>query len=154
MYRGVIGYGVYLPMNILYTSASQGIARESTPYKRHLKGSEPRFLMRSGQGWYVSLGSDLYLQNRGLNPCFRTLCTILEGDIIVQILCRNNQKKADMRLESVFDNLLKMLSNYDIMYAKSIQKIRGAKNTQIVYTNAGYTLATTCDILISQPMWR
>ena len=36
-----------------------------------------------------------------------------------------------MRLESVFDNLLKMLSNYDIMYAKSIQKISGTKK----YTN-------------------
>ena len=59
-----------------------------------------------------------------------------------------------MRLESVFDNLLKMLSNYDIMYAKSIQKIGGAKNTQMAYTNAGYTPAATCDILISQPMWR
>ena len=59
-----------------------------------------------------------------------------------------------MRMESVFINLLKMLSNHDIMYAKSIQKIIGTKNTQIVYTNVGYTLATTFDILISQPMWR
>ena len=38
-------------------------------------------------------GRDLYLQNRGLNPCFRTLYAILEGDIIVQILYRNNQRK-------------------------------------------------------------
>ena len=43
MYRGVIGCGVYLPMIMLYTLVVQGIARESTLYKRHLKGSEPRF---------------------------------------------------------------------------------------------------------------
>ena len=43
MYGGVIWYGVYLPMIMLYTLVGQGIARESTPYKRHLKGSEPRF---------------------------------------------------------------------------------------------------------------
>ena len=59
-----------------------------------------------------------------------------------------------MRLESVFDNLLKILNDYDIIYAKSIQKTAEQKNTQIVYTNAGYTPAATCDILISQPMWR
>ena len=101
-----------------------------------------------------TLGSNLYLQNRGLNPCFRTLYAILEGDIIVQILYRNNQRKSSYEVRISFDNLLKILSNYDIMYAKSIQKISGAKNTQMVYTNAGYTLAATCDILISQPMWR
>ena len=40
-----------------------------------------------------TLGSDLYLQNRGLNPRFRTLYAMLEGDVIVQILYRNNQRK-------------------------------------------------------------
>ena len=43
MYRGVIGYGVYLPMIMLYTLVGQGIARESTPYKRYLKGPNPVF---------------------------------------------------------------------------------------------------------------
>ena len=43
MYRGVIGYGVYLPMIMLYTLVGQGIARESTPYKRYLKGVNPIF---------------------------------------------------------------------------------------------------------------
>lgn len=41
----------------------------------------------------LALGSDLYLPNRGLNPCFRTLCAILEEGIMVQILYCNNQRK-------------------------------------------------------------
>ena len=71
MYRGVIGCGVYLPMNILYTSASQGIARESTPSKRHLKGSEPRFLMRLGRGWYVYTWKRFIPPKQGFEPHFQ-----------------------------------------------------------------------------------
>ena len=46
----VNGYTVYLLMNMLHASVSQGIARESTPCKRHLKRSDPRFCREQGRG--------------------------------------------------------------------------------------------------------
>ena len=73
MYRGVIGCGVYLPMNILYTSASQGIARESTPSKRHLKGAAPPFLTELGLGWYVYTRKRFIPTKQGFEPHFQNL---------------------------------------------------------------------------------
>ena len=83
-----------------------------------------------------------------------TFTRLFRGNIRFKTCAAIIKEMADVSLESVFDNLLKILNDYDIMYAKSIQKSSDTKNTLVVYTNAGYTPAATCDILMSQRMMR
>ena len=73
MYRDVIGYVVHLPMTTFRSSVSQGIARESTPCKRHLKGVAPPFLTELGQGWYVYTRKRFIPPKQGFAPHFQNL---------------------------------------------------------------------------------